>query len=257
MDRSASLYYNEIARTTPINDPDEERRLIYQWKRYKNIAARNALLHSHLRFVVKVARRFSKDPGLLPDLIAAGNVGFIRALEKFELSKKTRLLTYAGWWIQEEIFKELYGSNSLVHVPVHRQKAQRKKAKSFQKALAEYGPDAAEVRHMDPGTPEGVTVALDVLRESEEDDPLRTPVSFEARAVNSKLREAIASLPTREQTVLNLYYGIKDDKRNLVQIASILGMSPERVRQIKLNGEKQLRTTLERTHAILSSRDAY
>lgn len=257
MGRSASLYYNEIARTTPINDPDEERRLIYQWQRYKNIAARDALLHSHLRFVVKVARRFTKDPDLLPDIIAAGNVGFVKALDKFDKSKKTRFLTYAGWWIQEEIYKELYGSNSLVHVPVHRQKANRKKAKIFQKALAEYGPDAAQVRGMDQGTPEGITVTLDVLRESEEDDPMRMPTSYEASAVNGKLRHAIASLPTREQTVLNLYYGIKDDKRNLVQIASILGMSPERVRQIKLSGEKQLRTTLERTHAILSSRDAY
>lgn len=257
IERSAALYYHELARTTPINDSDEERRLVYRWKRYKDAAARDALLRAHLRFVVKVARKFSRDPDILPDLIAAGNIGYIKALDKFDLTQKTRFLTYASWWIQEEIFKELYSSNSLVHVPVHRQKAQRKKAKAFQKALAEHGPEASEVRRMDPGTPEGMTVNLDVLRDCAEDNPMRTPGAFETQATSARLRKAISSLPPREQTVLNLYYGIKDDRRNLVQIAAILSMSPERVRQIKLSGEKQLRTTLERSHSILSSRDAY
>jgi RNA polymerase sigma factor (sigma-70 family) len=102
-----------------------------------------------------------------------------------------------------------------------------------------------------------VTVALDVLRDSADDDPYRTPTSFETSATSAKIRQAIASLPTREQTVLNLYYGIKDDKRNLVQIAAIMNMSPERVRQIKLSGEKQLRTTLVKSHAVCSSNDVY
>lgn len=278
--RSVSRYYEEIGRTTPVADPDEERRLILRWQKNKDAVARDILLKGHLRFVVTMARRRSKDPDRLQDLIAAGNLGLVKALDRYDLSRRppVRFLTYAGSWINKEMLDNDYATSSLVHVPTHRQKAQRKKAKEFQRALQEHGPTSRKTKKLDPGLPEGVTVALDDLREVLENrryfgdpasrgtrphwltdndvaqmsDSLRETVD-----TDKVLRRAIALLPHREQVVLNLYFGIKDDCRNLVQIAALLEMSPERVRQIKISGVKQLKDILAEKHAVTSPNDAY
>lgn len=255
---SATLYFTDIAKMTPISDPSEERRLIQQWQRRKDVRARDALVQSHLRFVVTLARKRSRDPDRLSDLIAAGNLGLLKAVDKYDLSRRPapRFLTYAGWWIQKEIADEDYATSSLVHVPTHRQKAQRKRAKAFQRALQEGGPDNPTTATLDPGLPEGATVTIDELREAADSEPESAPDTYDTRRSNHLLRRAISQLPAREQSVLNLYYGTKDDPRNLVQIAAILGMCPERVRQIKMNGMKLLRDVLE-THTITASHDAY
>lgn len=258
LSRSGALYYTEISRTNPVSDPQEERQLIARWQKKKDIVARDTLVQSHLRFVVTLARRRSQDPDRLQDLIAAGNFGLLKALDKYDLNHKpqTRFLTYAGWWIQQEIADEDYATSSLVHVPTHRQKAQRKQARMFQRALQEHGPNAKKVTKMDPGIPEGVMITIDTLRDSPCEAEGSSPMAYDACQSNQLLRTAIGGLPLREQTVLNLYFGVKDEPRNLVQIAAILEMSPERVRQIKISAVKQLRTALE-AQAVLSPSDAY
>jgi len=255
--RSVGIYYTEISRTHPVNDPKEERRLIQRWQKHKDRPARDALVKSHLRFVVTLARKRTKAPDKLQDLIAAGNLGLLKAIDRFDLKKSVRFLTYASCWIQEEMFKEDYSTSSLVHIPTHRQKAQRKKAKQFQQALAQHGPNSLSVRDLDPGAPEGTTVDLETLQDAPEENPSRTQVLYETSDANRRLRQAINILPDREQTVLNLYYGIKDEPRNLVQIASFLGMSPERVRQIKLAGMRLLKDVLSISHSATSSCDAF
>jgi RNA polymerase sigma factor (sigma-70 family) len=245
--RSTALYLNEISQTETI-DSEEERILIYRWQRKRDTVARDALVRSHLRFVVTVARQHTRDPERLPDFIAAGNVGLLIALDRFDLAKNMRFLTYAAWWIRKEIFDEDYSTSTVVYVPPHRQKARRKKVKAFQRALTERGPDAAEVQAIDPGEAEGTTLGLDLLREALEDRRARSGPGLsegELAAVSAapneaddqdRLRRAIARLPSREQTVLNLYYGVKDDPRSLRQIAALLDCSSERVRQLKDDG---------------------
>ena len=257
LSRSIVVYYSEISRTNPVNDPGEERRLILRWQKHKDLMARDTLIKSHLRFVVTLAKKRTRNSEKLQDLIAAGNLGLLKALDRFDLRKKVRFLTYASCWIQEEMFKEDYATTSLVHVPTHRQKAQRKKARQFQQALAQHGPDASSVQALDPGVPEGATIDIETLRDTYEEDPARTQVLYETDDANRRLRHAIGGLPDREQTVLNLYYGIKDEPRNLVQIGSFLGMSPERVRQIKIAGMRLLKETLANKHAVTASCDAY
>jgi len=237
-----------------VTDPDEERKLILRWKKYKDVKARDAIVKSHLRFVVKVARSRTKDPERLQDLIAAGNIGLLTALDRYDVNREVRFLTYAGWWIAEAIYKEDY-ADTLVHVPTHRQKAQRKRAKAYAKALAMHGPEG--VINIDPGAPEAATVALDILRETPEEEHAHTPIGVDTNRTNQLLREEIAKLPPREQTVLNCYFGIKDTSRNLVQIAALLGMSPERIRQIKICAVKMLRDRLSESHAVNSAADVY
>ena len=255
---SAVLYFGDIAKTVPIVDKRKERRLIRLWQQKEDCVARNTLVQSHLRFVVTLARKRSRDPDRLPDLIAAGNIGLIKAVDKYDLKRKPapRFLTYAGWWVQKEIADEDYRTSSVVHVPTHRQKAQRRRAKEYQKAIQTDGPNHPKTRKMVPEAPEGRTVAIDDLRESADDDPNSTPAVYDILQSNRLLHQVIGQLPSREQTVLNLYFGTKDDPRNLVQIAAILGMCPERVRQIKISGVHLLRDLLE-TRAIQTSRDVY
>lgn len=220
----------------------EEQRLISLWQRKGDIKARDQLIQSHLRFVVTMARKQTQDPNRLQDLISAGNLGLLIAADRYDLDKRPppRFLTYAGWWVQKEIADAGYATGSVVHVPTHRQKAQRKQAKIFQKVLQKHGPEDLIVSAMDPGIPEGATVTLDALH----DTPMEDNGSTTER--NTLLRKAVNHLPLREQTVLNLFFGAKDDPRNLVQIATILEMCPERVRQIKNDGMRQLKEILER-----------
>jgi RNA polymerase sigma factor (sigma-70 family) len=259
MNRSASLYFTEIAKTPPVIDAQGERRLIERWQRHRDFRARDTLVKCHLRFVVTVARKHSKDADRLPDLIAAGNLGLLKALDRFDLDRtpQTRFLTYAGWWIHKEVADEDYATSSLVYVPPHRKKAQRRQARAFQKALHEHGPEAPCVRSMDPGVPEGMAFPLDGgAGEPEFDDVNSTDDDFESASTNSLLRRAIGDLPMREQTVLNLHFGLKDDPRSLAQIAAILEIHPERVRQIKVSGMERLRAALE-DHALSATDDAY
>lgn len=259
MSRAASLYYTDIAKTSTVSDPQEERRLILQWQKHRDSKARDAIIQGHLRFVVSVARKRSKDPDRLSDLIAAGNIGLIKALDKYDLNRKppTRFLTYAGWWVQKEISDEDYATSTLVHIPTHRQKAQRKQAKAFQKALQVHGPEAHNLTDMDQGTPEGITVSFgDPGMVEPSYGPAFSSASFDDIAMDSFTRRIISTLPIREQTVLNLYFGVKDEPRNLVQIAEIMGMSAERVRQIRINGTELLKEKLKQ-NAIETSTDAY
>ena len=281
LNRSVTLYYSEVGHTHPVNNLAEEQRLIALWQKNRDPKARDALLEGHLRFVVKMARNRSRDPEKLEDLIAAGNLGLVKALNRYDLNRRpaVRFLTYAGAWINKEMLDNDY-SSSLVHVPTHRQKAQRKNAKRFQHALQKHGPNSRKLKSMNPGLPEGTTVGLDDLREGIErcgsqkgpkdrnacgkpswltDNDVATMSTTlpENASADGVMRRAIAELPVREQTVLNLYYGVKDDPRNLVQIAALLEMSPERIRQIKIAGVKQLRSILADRHDMTAACDAY
>lgn len=255
--RISSMYYAEIARTPLVDDAEEEKRLLRRWQQKKDVAARDAVVQTHLRFVVKMAHKRTKDPEAVKDYIAAGNVGLLKAADKFEWNRRPyiRFLTYAGWWVIKEMSDQDYTTSSLVHVPAHRQKTQRRQAREFRAAIQEHGPEAASVRAMNPGLPEGVVTTLDAARNTPDVPDVEPEMSYGSDRLRMIVRESIARLPPREQTVLNLYFGVKDEARNLVQIAAIMEMCPERVRQIKINGMQLLQQELE--EEMLTAEDAY
>lgn len=273
MTRSAAAYFQEIAGLVPVTDPQVERRLIERWQKKRDVKARETLVQSHLRFVIAVARKRTRDPERLQDLIAAGNIGLLTAADKYDLTRRPapRFLTYAGWWVQKEIADEDYATTTVVHVPTHRQKAQRKAAKVYQRTAQALGPDAKQLKKLDPGCPEGQSVSLDELLDTSPDalrDVWSKNHADQAQAEWSDahgregghdeqvLRRAISNLPAREGTVLNLYFGVKDEPRNFAEIANILDMCPERVRQIKLNGVKLLKEEISR-HPLLQPTDIF
>jgi RNA polymerase primary sigma factor len=256
--RAASLYYTEIARMPLVIDPVEEKQYLRRWQQDQDVKARDAVVQTHLRFVVKMARKRTKDPEAVRDYIAAGNLGLLKAADKFDWTRKPyiRFLTYAGWWIYEEMSNQDYTTSTLVHVPAHRQKAQRRNARAFRAALQEHGPENAGVQTMDPGRSESIVMPITSARYASNPDTDEHGGSYGATRLRALVRAGIDRLPAREQTVLNLYYGVKDDARNLVQIAAMMSMCPERVRQIKNNGMQLLQTELK-TRIGLSVEDAY
>lgn len=252
LERSAKLYYSDISKAQPLTAA-EERKHILKWKRTGDITARDTVIKSNLRFVVTIARKYTKDPDRLVDLIAAGNVGLMNALERYDVRKKFRFLTYAAWWIAEAIHREIYASNP-VHVPTHRQKAQRKAAREYRKALAEKGPGSEAVKDLDPGLPDATAVSMETAGDFSSD-------SFRSAHVNRQgdqfLRKAIDRLSPREQTVIYMYFGLKDNPKNLGQIARLLDMSPERIRQIKIAAIKALKEILEKDGDVDGVDDVY
>jgi len=240
-----------------VLDPDEEKRLIRAWQTRKDVRARDSIVQSHLRFVVRQAHKRTKDPEAVKDYIAAGNLGLLRAADKFNWKRKPyiRFLTYAGWWVMKEMAEQDYSSSTLVHVPAHRQKEQRRNARTYRAALQAHGPENATVQAMNQGLPEGVVVTIEAARNTPDESDYEPSSSYGGERLRTLLRGAIARLPAREQTVLNLYFGVKDDPRNLVQISAIMGICPERIRQIKINGMRLLEEDL-RNKIGLAAEDA-
>lgn len=255
-ERVSATYYAEIGRsdTDPVFDPREEKRLLRAWQKDSDREARDRVIETHLRFVVKQAHRRTKDPEAVKDYIAAGNIGLLEAANRFNWRRRPyiRFLTFAGWWILKEMSEFDYSSSTVVHVPPHRQKEQRRNARAYAAVVREHGPESAVAQKMDPGHLQGKTVAMtEAVRDRhcsliEKDlDVFKVGAVCDAKRVRTTIWHAIARLPLREQTVLNLYFGVKDEPRNLRQIAVMMEMSDELVRQLKIRGIRQLHDELQ------------
>lgn len=250
---SSSLYYQDIARTPVVEDPREERRLIKRWQRNQDTKARDAVVQSHLRFVVKQAHKRTKDPIAVQDYIAAGNLGLLKAIDRFECDRKPpiRFLTYAGWWVHKEMMDVDYATNSLVHVPTHRQKEQRRQAHAHTQAALKHGPNSAEAKATEFTRHADLVVTLDSVDDAELDCDTELANGYHAQQLRELVENAIAKLPPRESLILRLHFGLRDEPRNLVQIASLMQMTPERVRQIKVSALQMLKRELSRDDSTL------
>ena len=240
--RSLTTYCAELAKIPLLEDADVEFGLILRWKQNQDECAKNALIRSHLRFVVREARQYATNPEQLQEYVSEGNVGLLEALKRYDIhrSPRMRFLTYAYWWIRNKILAAHY-NEPIAHVPAHRQKAQRRAAKRRAQDVMLSG-GAPE-----PETPlDGAMVSLEALGDAPaEIDPSREHTNIDDQQMNARLHELIATLPPRDQTVLNLYYGMKDEPRTDLQIARFLGMSCERTRQLRVAAMRLLRERLE------------
>ena len=265
-DRVLDTYYAEI-RNVELFSAEEERRLFALYRtcvacRYdyktsetgvtcprcaarRNLRARDKLIQGALRFVLKVAKDYSRrarglsyEDELLKSLVSAGNLGLLVAIDRFEPERKNRFLTYAAWWIREKILEEL-DNGGVIRVPAHLQKALRAKRKLTDSTELE----AAHV------TLESVT-AVD---HSHGDDHL------EQALINDygieRLHQALAVLRFRERDkyIVLAYFGKREDPKNLRQISKRLDISSERVRQIKRSAMEQLRAHMAAQHVRTAS----
>ena len=256
-----SLYLSEI-RTIPLLTADDERELAEAIEK-GCAAARAKLIESNLRLVVKLSRRFANRGLPILDLIEEGNIGLIRAAEKFRAEKGCRFSTYATWWIRQALERAIVNHSSSVRLPVHVAEEMDKLSKNSEGIRQREGiePDPERLAFEMDCSVEHIrrlmgfarsTFSLDhatgengdySLYETIED--CGAPSQSDWVQERDRLRVLsgwIGELRPREQEILSLRYGLADEEPlTLEEIGRMHGVTRERIRQIEMNALKKLR----------------
>jgi len=261
--QSLDKYLQEIGRVDLIT-PDEEVSLA---KRIKNgdAIALEKLTKANLRFVVSVAKQYQNQGLSLGDLINEGNLGLIKAAQRFDETRGFKFISYAVWWIRQSILQALAEQSRIVRLPLNRVGSLNKISRTFseleQKYEREPSPEElAEVlelatsdvvdtmkisgRHVSMDAPFAMgeeNSLLDVLENESEDTPDHTLMTDSLRM---EVLRALSTLTTRESDVISLYFGLNGEhSMTLEEIGEKFRLTRERVRQIKEKAIRRLRHT--------------
>ena len=257
----AGVYVAHILETDDTLDAGRAKGL--RMVKRDGLRARAHLLEANLRLVVSLAKRYTGRGMPLLDLIQEGNLGLIRAVEKFDYAKGFKFSTYATWWIRQAITRGMADQARTIRLPVHLVEQVNKLARIKRDLHQTLGREATneELAEESGLTPEKVSDLLDHSRDpvsldmpvgSEEEAPLGDFIE-DAEATDAEstvisgllhddMRRVIATLDEREQNVIRLRYGLDDGQpRTLDQIGKRFGLSRERVRQIEREVMSKLR----------------
>ena len=257
-----SIYLSEI-RQTRLLTPEEEKELARRVQA-GDPAARRRMIESNLRLVVKIAKRYVNRGLPLLDLIEEGNLGLIRAVERFRPEKGCRFSTYATWWIRQSIERALVNQADTVRLPVHvaDEISRLRRAAEEIRGVDEAGPQLVEALAERLGRSVDYvrrlmllarrTFSLDQPLGQEEDfslrDILEDPDAVDPEEVllrSDRLRlleQWLERLRPREQEVLRLRYGLAgEEPMTLEEIGRRYGVTRERIRQIEMNALRKLR----------------
>ena len=258
---SLDQYLRDIS-VYPLITREEEVRLARRI-RENDQEALDKLVRSNLRFVVSVAKKYQNQGVSLSDLINEGNLGLIRAAHKFDETKGIKFISYAVWWIRQAILQALAEQSRIVRVPLNRAGTLHRIGKRANTLLQELGrePTHEEIaEEMDlseeevertisisqthlsldaPLTPGEDNKLLDYLPDNL--NPTPDEQTFE-KALTESIEEALSHLKEREAKILRLYFGLDgSEPMTLEEIGSLLGITRERVRQIKEKALSRLR----------------
>jgi len=262
---SATLYLNEIARF-PLLDAEGEKLLGSQVKHgNKNEAqqARGRLIRANLRLVVSIAKRYIGRGLQLMDLIQEGNIGLMRAIDKFDYQRGYKFSTYATWWIRQSISRALADQSRTIRIPVHMVEAINCLLRISYGLTQEYGrePTKQELAikmHTSLGKVEQITkaaqysVSLETpvgeernccLADFVEDEIMPQPVEVATKELlKEHLDDILASLPAKERRVIELRFGLADGRsRTLGEVGQEFGLTRERIRQIEGKALRKMR----------------
>ncbi|MCX2680486.1 sigma-70 family RNA polymerase sigma factor [Galbibacter sp. EGI 63066] len=260
---SLDKYLQEIGKVDLIT-ADEEVELAQRIKAGDQIALEK-LTKANLRFVVSVAKQYQNQGLTLPDLINEGNLGLIKAAQRFDETRGFKFISYAVWWIRQSILQALAEQSRIVRLPLNKIGSINKinKTYAFLEQAHERVPSAAEIakeldmsindvkesmknsgRHVSMDAPlvEGEDSNLyDVLRSGESPNPDKDLLH---ESLRTEIERALETLTPREADVIRLYFGLGDQHpMTLEEIGETFDLTRERVRQIKEKAIRRLKHT--------------
>lgn len=259
------MYLKEIGKI-PLLSAEEEIALckrMEEGNEQEREAAKNKLAEANLRLVVSIAKRYMGRGMALLDLIQEGNLGLIKAVEKFDYRKGFKFSTYATWWIRQAITRAIADQARTIRIPVHMVETINRTIRVSRQLLQEYGrePKPEEIAKVMGIPAERVREILKISQEpvsletpvGEEDDSHlgdfiqdnNIPVPAEEAAytlLREQLEEVMETLTEREQKVIRLRYGLGDGRpRTLEEVGKEFNVTRERIRQIEAKALRKLR----------------
>jgi RNA polymerase primary sigma factor len=261
VDDPVRMYLKEIGKI-PLLSMDEEMRLAQRMEAGDE-AAKQKLAEANLRLVVSIAKKYSGRGMQFLDLIQEGNLGLIKAVEKFDYRKGYKFSTYATWWIRQAITRAIADQSRTIRIPVHMVETINRMMRTSRQMVQELGrePSAAEVgarlnlpagrvEELQQIALEPVSLETPIGEEDDshlgdfiQDDNVSVPADQAAfRLLQDQLEEALGSLTERERVVLKLRFGLIDGRpHTLEEVGKEFQVTRERIRQIESKALRKLR----------------